>query len=788
MTMPGALPRSRSNAAARPVAWSSSMTSLPSNGRVAAANGYSSGLITGPCGGSGVRPVRSSGSPHRVRPHPTAHATPLPSPTASATPSGVVPASSRAPSPIPARKSMQAPPGGHGQVTPRRPFIASASTTTTSTVASSLASSGASTAASNTPAPQINYGPLATVGTSSDAPSMLRVPSQQRSWVPPPVINASVPPAQPQSWVPPPSQLSWIPPTLLGTVPSTAPTIPAPPSKQDSWVPPPVIGGASYVSPQLMQVPATQQGSWVPPPAVIGAPSYTPPPAVHVPQPKPNSWVPSLFIETTSNLQSVQPAPPQPKSWVPPPPAIGPPSYIQPIVQMPNLPPNSWMPQTAFPNSSPTAVSAVHSMAPGAQTNPAPARSLCNAEIKSGERLRAGAELTIGSHRIRCANVLGRGSFSEVWAGETVGAPGSPAHEVALKDITCPKTTDVQQAVFEANLLEKLRGPDMQIPWYLGHSVDSKAAGDGGGGSASDRGGAGNPGWRVRLAMTRAPGEPLDNFLRRPPPPGQDSPNAVRRGCSLATELIRQLAPTLEKINNFVWHRDINSHNILISDKLDPTGGPQKLQGLGDPEEARHRANFWLIDFGLAVDAKKWQTQWPTSDVGGDCRFWPPSSFLMSFYGPEHLKAHRHLCNQYVNRLDITGLGLTALEILCSTVASTSATLREDGLKGSWRRLFDSWHKYREEVSRWHNQIFHIFASGGDIGPLYKKLAQERVVERITGHHSQLRDCLKACTQRAEDVRIQNLLVVLAEMIDEKSTMGLKEAVEALNVRRVTYP
>ena len=25
----------------------------------------------------------------------------------------------------------------------------------------------------------------------------------------------------------------------------------------------------------------------------------------------------------------------------------------------------------------------------------------------------------------------------------------------------------------------------------------------------------------------------------------------------------------------------------------------------------------------------------PTADVAGDCRYWPPSSFLMSFYGPE---------------------------------------------------------------------------------------------------------------------------------------------------------
>merc|ERR1740138_1565803 len=195
--------------------------------------------------------------------------------------------------------------------------------------------------------------------------------------------------------------------------------------------------------------------------------------------------------------------------------------------------------------------------------------------------------------------------------------------------------------------------------------------------------------------MSRVPGESLDSFLRRPLPAGQDTPGSsyVRRGCVLAAQLLLQLGPTLERIAPHAWHRDVNSRNVLLSDAID--GGP--LRNCIDAEEMGKRASFWLIDFGLAVNSTTWQSAWPHADVAGDCRYWPPSSFLMSFYGPEETRAHADMCHQYKTRLDIAGLGFTALEVLCSALLTGSA-----GISEPWRRLAAAWERYREEVTRWH--------------------------------------------------------------------------------------
>merc|ERR1719436_965717 len=73
-----------------------------------------------------------------------------------------------------------------------------------------------------------------------------------------------------------------------------------------------------------------------------------------------------------------------------------------------------------------------------------------------------------------------------------------------------------------------------------------------------------------------------------------------------------------------------------------------------------------------------------------------------------------------------------------------------------------------------------MFTSGADSGPLCRQLVQERVVDRVADDHARLRGLLRACVQRAEDARIQRLLTALAEMIDEQSTMGMAEILDAL--------
>jgi len=386
-------------------------------------------------------------------------------------------------------------------------------------------------------------------------------------------------------------------------------------------------------------------------------------------------------------------------------------------------------------------------------------------QIEELKKCASGVEVFVGGTRFRCRSLLGRGSFSEVWSGEVVGSPLK--EEVALKDIFCKTKADLEQTLFEVSLLERFKDMSsdgkasaMRIPRYFGHKVDQK-----------------EDGWRVCLAMARLPGDCLDAWLRRPPPPNQDGPSAVRRGCALAIALIRQLGPSLERLASHAWHRDVNSHNVLVSDAVD--GG--RLLPCADVEETARRASFWLIDFGLAVDATTWPQRWPHSDVAGDCRYWAASSFVMSFCGPEETASQKDLCSQYRTKLDIVGLGLTALELLCSSTLASRETWGPQGLRGSWERLLDTWERYRDDVTRWHTMIFQVFTKGGDIAPLYRQLGQERIVERVVSHIADVRTCLRACVKRTEDQAIQRLLTVLAEMIDEKTSYDMRKVLEHLD-------
>eukprot|EP00929_Paragymnodinium_shiwhaense_P058057 TRINITY_DN29083_c0_g1_i1.p1 TRINITY_DN29083_c0_g1~~TRINITY_DN29083_c0_g1_i1.p1 ORF type:complete len:867 (+),score=148.17 TRINITY_DN29083_c0_g1_i1:87-2687(+) len=571
--------------------------------------------------------------------------------------------------------------------------------------------------------------------------SFVSAAPQAAIYLPQTPAGSYVPPPQtPNSYVPPPTVNAQ--PSRLSTPRHSMAQVVQQPG---SYVPPPVHEhtGNSYVPVPLPQTPL---GSYVPPPQ----PNYVPlpsTPAAHRIQPT-GSYVPAAS------------APAQPGSFIPAP------MHLQPTPPMhgastPAQPP----PAAVFPG---TATPMQRTQSPRRNSRPRAPRP--EMMVKTGEPLGAQLECVVGGYHIRCSEALGRGSFSTVWAGETLVAPGGQVGEqVAVKDIGCASEAELRQAVWEARLLERLRSPDLRIPTFLGHQVEPHPNG-----KASDR-----SRWHVRLAMSKAPGEPIDAYLRRPVPPStssQEAPQAVRRGCALARAFLRQLGPTVDRVSHFAWHRDINSRNILISDKID--GGTLKYHF--DADETANRASFMLIDFGLAVDSSTWPQRWPTADVAGDCRYWGASSFLMSFYGPSETASRKDFCKQYQTKLDIVGLGLTALELLCATVLATAQSWGKDGLRGSWRRLFLHWEKYRSEVSRWHQKIFKIFTSGGDANELYRQLAQERVVERIVDHHRNMQAMLRACVHRAEDQRIQRLLGVLAEMLDEKSNMTLADAVHAI--------
>merc|ERR1719424_705314 len=168
--------------------------------------------------------------------------------------------------------------------------------------------------------------------------------------------------------------------------------------------------------------------------------------------------------------------------------------------------------------------------------------------------------------------------------------------------------------------------------------------------------------------MTVVPGEPLDCFVRRPAVPGVNHVIARRRGALLASKLIQDIAPTLELLAPIAWHRDVNSHNVLID------GVPENDVEYISDEDYMHQATFWLIDFGLAIDSQSWVTEngrWKTEYIGGDSRYWPASSWIMHLLGPDGFDGRTQLCEQYQRRLDIHGLGITALELLCAVAQAS---------------------------------------------------------------------------------------------------------------------
>lgn len=253
---------------------------------------------------------------------------------------------------------------------------------------------------------------------------------------------------------------------------------------------------------------------------------------------------------------------------------------------------------------------------------------------------------------------------------------------------------------------------------------------------------SGQESWRVRLAMTQMPGEPLDLFLeswRRQCAAGRRS--HVAQSCELARQLLLQLCPTFENISGLAYHRDVNAHNILIE------GG---WEG---------NASYGLVDFGLAVDAQCWQSEdnagaapvrptrvgsdgsctWHHLDVGGDCRYWPVSAWLQFLLGWREVSASPALSVEYQTRLDLHALGITGIQIIAESLPPMP---EPDGAAGPdvpeemWA-LQRAWERYWGRVLPLHCQLVDTFTKNGDWDALK--------IEYITGSvHTVVADDLRA--------------------------------------------
>lgn len=424
-------------------------------------------------------------------------------------------------------------------------------------------------------------------------------------------------------------------------------------------------------------------------------------------------------------------------------------------------------------------------------------------------QLEAGVEVCLGDHQLRCLNVLGSGSYSIVWRAEVLGCTNNAEStsnncrgqgsrmllekEVALKDVLCRSNAVLRQSLFEVQLLLALErrvlldvGPQpaypLRLPRCFAYKVDSR-----------------EEGWRVRTAMTRLPGEQLDDWLRRAAVKVIDNPDVawtsqLQRGCVMAEALVRQIGPTLQRLAPLAWHRDVNSHNVLVSD-----GSTRKLLN-ESPKDTGSNAEFWLIDLGLAVDSRTWVSPdnskggtWRVTDIGGDCRYWPASSWMVHLYGADFLAEREDFCRQYQWRLDSFGLGITAVELICSTalaarLAGAPPVACDTVSEVCWARLLDAWQRYYDRAGNWWAEIYKVFSGGGDFRPVHAWLVEEKVADQVVGLMEDLREGLRSCMACAPDEASARILNIIAELIDESSDYDLQQLCQLFTVEDAQKP
>jgi len=362
--------------------------------------------------------------------------------------------------------------------------------------------------------------------------------------------------------------------------------------------------------------------------------------------------------------------------------------------------------------------------------------------------LGVGVPVVISGKRFQIISPLGMGSYGMVWR-----AGGEDKSDVAIKEILCKSQGELDNAHFEGDLLFRLCNPSADGQPDLG--------GENGGDPripalvAQETEVLGEQDWRVRLAMARIPGMPLMLLLEqhRLQRMNNDSPetkcqsaesflSSLTEPCRFAWELVAQLAPTLERISTLAYHRDVNPRNILI-DAGDDAG-----------------LKYGLVDFGMAVDALHWRGivedglssgsqdgAWTHLEVGGDCRYWPVSAWIMFLHGPQELPPGSPLRSEYQTGLDLHALGVTALQVLIELCPHaprgfSEASEASVALVQAFGGLQTAWEAYWRNASEFWRSLIDCFTTSGDWNTLKAACIKVGVQEIISRDLSELRAAL----------------------------------------------
>lgn len=355
----------------------------------------------------------------------------------------------------------------------------------------------------------------------------------------------------------------------------------------------------------------------------------------------------------------------------------------------------------------------------------------------------ADVDLWIGGRLFRIGRPLGEGSFGAVWAAEA-----DDGSQAAVKEILCRSELELERAATEGQLLRLLDSTGMGICSPGGEHTALNCFPSLVSSEATE---TGPRTWRVRLAMSRVPGAPLEQFLASAPQAwaGRDPRCQLAEACRYAGELLVQLAPALEHISSKVYHRDVSPRNILIKELARPGLHPQS------------QPSFGLVDFGLAVDGGQWRSDESSSDLGGDGRYWPASAWFVFGHGTRELSKHPDLRHEYRTCLDVHALGITALRCLMELTPglpdmvlgappSTARARWDAGLGVAMPKLqvlWVAWQRYWSDARRFWQPVYDAFNEGGDFETLKAAYARAGVHRVISADLCALRAAL--CQARA---------------------------------------
>lgn len=327
----------------------------------------------------------------------------------------------------------------------------------------------------------------------------------------------------------------------------------------------------------------------------------------------------------------------------------------------------------------------------------------------------------LGGRNFCVTKPLGKGSFGVVWA-----AQDERGGVVALKEIPCKTEAELARVVAEGKILEVVgkdlapAGLDGRVPSLVATEIQRT-----------------QQKWRVRLAMSLVPGSSLESFLERRRQEAKARAGSATEkpqehfaeACLCAGELLMQLAPVLDSFSARVYHRDITPRNIQIQERTSPEG-----------------PHFGLVDFGLAVDARRWRAgEAGAGDLGGDGRYWPASAWYVFCYGTQALKRDPWLRTEYRTNLDAHSLGLTALRCLVELLPPHEGS---GVIEQAMHQLRVAWQNYWFDAQQFWQPIFDAFRGSGDFESLRSKFTHARVHCIIGDDLCALRASLRA-VQRA---------------------------------------